>query len=118
MAAPVTSGDGSQLLLLLLDGGLRFLRQARAALVAGELERFQEQLGRGQAVIAELLRTVDRESGGPIARDLAGLYTFMLFHLTEANARKSVGHVDEVIAALAPIVAAVGEVLRRPAPEA
>jgi flagellar protein FliS len=118
VAAQITSVDRSQLLLLLLDGGVRFLRQARVALVAGELERFQEQLGRGQAVIGELLRTVDREAGGPIGRDLARLYTFMLFHLTEAHARKSVRHLDEVVAALAPIVDAFGEVLRRPAPEA
>jgi flagellar protein FliS len=115
-AAQIGSVDRSQLLLLVLEGGLRFLRRARAALVAGELEQFGAQLARAQAVIAELLLTLDHAAGGPLARDLAGLYTFMLLHLMRANAERSVERVDEVLAAFAPIVEAFREVVRSPGP--
>ena len=115
-AAEVASAARPQLLLLVLEGGLRFLRLARGALAAGDLERFGVHLGRAQAVIAELLRTLDYAAGGPLARDLAGLYTFMLLHLTEANARRSVGHMDEVLAVFVPIVSAFREIVRMAGP--
>ena len=96
-AAQVTMVDRERLLLLVLEGGLRFLRQAREALVAGDLVRFGDSLGRAQAIIAELRGTLDHSAGGAITRDLARLYDFMLFHLTEGNAEKSVRHIDEVL---------------------
>src|SRR5262249_16280287 len=78
--AQVTSVDRKQLLLLVLDGGLTFLRRARAALAAGNLNEYAENLRRAQAIISELLSTLDHEAGGQIATDLARLYEFMLFH--------------------------------------
>jgi flagellar protein FliS len=89
--------DRERLLLLVLEGGMKHLRLTREALAAGDTVRFTEHLGRSQAIVSELLGTLDRAAGGEIAANLARLYEFMLFHLTEANGRKSVGHVDEVI---------------------
>jgi len=89
--------DREQLLLLMLEGGTKFLRLTREALVAGDLRAFGENLGRAQAIIAELHGTLDHEVGGTITRNLARLYDFMLFHLTQANAEKSLRQVDEVI---------------------
>ncbi len=102
-AAQVTSVDRRRLLLLVFEGGLRFLRAARAALAADDRERFGEQLARAQAIIAELLGTLDHAAGGTVAGDLARLYEFMLLHLTRANAERSVGYVDEVIAVFSTI---------------
>jgi len=96
-AADVTSAGRERVLLLLLEGGSRFLRLTREALIAGDVARFATHVARVQAIVAELLGTLDRDAGGRIAADLARLYDFMLFHLTEANARKSLRHVDEVI---------------------
>jgi len=113
--AQVTSVDRHRLLLLVFDGGLTFLGRARDALAAGDLPRFAEALGRGQAVIGELLGTLDHRAGGEIAAQLARLYDFMLVHLTEANARESVTHVDDVIRVLSVIAGAFREILDRPA---
>src|SRR4051812_15789345 len=98
-AAQVSVVDREQLLLLVLEGAQKFLRLTRDALAAGDLPRFGENLGRAQGIIAELRGTLDHSVGGTVSRDLARLYDFMLFHLTEANARQSVRHVDDVIAA-------------------
>lgn len=113
--AQVSVVDREQLLLLVLEGGQRFLRLTREALADGDLPRFAENLGRAQAIIAELRGTLDHSVGGTITRDLARLYDFMLFHLTEANARQSVKHVDEVLTTFAPIADAFRTVLARPA---
>ncbi len=102
--AQVTSVDRGRLLLLLFEGGLTFLGRAREGLVAGDLPRFGEQLSRAQAVIAELLGSLDYERGGEIAKELARLYDFMLYRLTEANIEKSVVALDDVLRIL-PIIA-------------
>ena len=95
--ADVTVTDRRRLLLLVFEGGTRFLRLAREALAGGDATAFSEHLARAQAIVAELLGTLDHEAGGAIAADLARLYEFILFHLTEANARQSLRHVDEAI---------------------
>lgn len=112
--AQVASVDRHRLLLLVFDGGLTFLGRAREALAAGDLPRFGEALGRSQAIISELLGTLDHQAGGDIAGQLARLYDFMLVHLTEANARQSVRHVDEVIRVFAVIAGAFREILDQP----
>ena len=68
--AQVTSVDHKRLLLLVLDGGLRFLRQAREGLAAGDMPRFAEALQRAQAIIAELQATLDFDRGATIAPQL------------------------------------------------
>jgi flagellar protein FliS len=110
-AADVNVPDRGRLLLLVFEGGLKFLRLTRDALAAGDFRRFAEHLGRAQAIVSELLATLDREAGGEIAADLARLYDFMLFHLTEANVRKSVRHVEQVIGVFATIAGAYREVI-------
>lgn len=102
-AAEVTVVDRERLLLLVFEGGLKFLRLTREALAAGDLHRFGENLGRATSIIAELNATLDHRAGGEIARNLGRLYEFMLFHLTEANAQRSVRHVDEVLAIFSTI---------------
>lgn len=112
--AQVTSVDRERLLLLVFEGGLRFLHGARDRLVAGDLVGFAQQRSRAEAVISELHGTLDHAAGGDIARDLGRLYDFMLGHLTEANVQKSVKHVDEVLAVFGTIAGAYREILERP----
>ena len=113
VAADVSVADRERLLLLVLEGGMKFLRLARERLASGHVVRFAEHLARAQAIIAELLGTLDHAAGGAIAGDLSRLYEFMLFHLTEANARQSVRHVDEVIRVFGTIADAFRTVLAR-----
>jgi len=94
-AAEMTGIDRERLLMLLLDGGGRFLRVAREALAGGDRAGFGQALSRAQAIIAELQGTLDHQVGGEIAANLHRLYDFMLFHLTEANGQGSVRHLDK-----------------------
>jgi len=112
------AGEYAKAQVTSVEGGLSFLQRARAGLAAGDLAAFGQNLGRAQAIIAELLGTLDYEAGGTIARDLARLYDFMLVHLTEANARQSVRHVDEVLAVFGTIAGAYKQIIERPAPAA
>lgn len=113
--AQITSVDRARLLLLLMDGGLTFLRKAAAALADGRLVEYGDSLRRSQAIISELLSTLDYEAGGAIAKELARLYEFMLFHLTQGNAERSVRHIEEVIRVFQTIAGAYHEVIEGPA---
>ncbi len=110
------TADRGRLLLLVFEGGLKFLAQARTGLESGDLPRFGQQLGRAQAVIAELMHTLDHKAGGEIAANLERLYQFMLDHLVEANRRKSVGHIEQVSRLLGTIADAFRTILARPLP--
>lgn len=109
--AAIATADRGRLLLLFFDGALRFLKLAREALVRGDPEGFGQFLGRAQAVIAELMSTLDPIRGGNIARDLERLYDFMLYHLTEANLRRSAAHIEDVIRILGVIADAFRRVI-------
>jgi len=111
------TADRGTLLLLMFDGALRFLAQAEASLQSQDVERFSSQLGRAQAVIAELLHTLDHKAGGEVAGNLERLYRFMLEHLLEANVDKSAAHVACVRRLLATIADGYREVVARGVPQ-
>ncbi len=110
--AEVVVSEPKRLLLLMLEGGTRFLRGARDGLADGDLARFMYHTQKAQAVISELFGTLDYEAGGEIAHNLARLYEFMLFHMTEGTARRSVRHYDEVLRLFETIASAYREVLQ------
>jgi len=114
--AQVGTADRGRLLLLMFDGGLRFLAQARAGLVANDVGRFGYDLGRAQSIIAELLHTLDHAAGGQIAADLERLYQFMLEQLVEANRQKSVRQLDHVAHLLDIVASAFRDILRNGTP--
>jgi flagellar secretion chaperone FliS len=109
--------DRGQLLLMMFDGAQRFLSQAEQRLPADDVAGFVTALGRAQAVISELLSTLDHQRGGEIATNLDRLYRFMLDHLIEANVAKSVRHVTQVRRILGIIGDAYREVLRNGMPQ-
>ncbi len=109
--------DRGQLLLMMFDGGERFLTQAEQKITGGDVPGFLQALGRGQAVIAELLATLDHQRGGEIAANLDRLYRFMLDHLLQANISKSGRQVGQVRRILGIIGGAYREVLRNGLPQ-
>ena len=89
----ILTASPGQLVLLLYDGALRFMAQARAAfsLPEDDLSRIQKintSLLRAQAVILELRANLDRKAGGELAENLDRLYEYHLRRLQECNLRK------------------------------
>jgi flagellar protein FliS len=95
-ANDILTAPPGRLVVLLYDGASRFLRQAATAMRAGELSRANTALQRGEAIIAELLTTLDYERGGQIAAALRDLYLFFLRELNAARLRRSPERIDTV----------------------
>ncbi len=96
------------------EGAIKFLKQSKAGLEANDMAKFCRFLSKSQAIIAELMNTLDFEKGGSIAKDLDRLYDFMLFYLTEANLEKNPEKIQRVINLLETIAGAYREVIEGP----
>jgi flagellar protein FliS len=115
--AQVGTVDRGRLLLLMFEGAQKFLALAEQGLRNNDLQAFGTHLARGQAVIAELMHTLDHKRGGEIAANLERLYRFMLDHLVDANLQKSAPHVARVGAMLDTIADGYRDILRTGLPK-
>ena len=96
----VMTATPGQLVVMLYDGVARFLRQAEAAMEEGAWEQVGDRLACADAIIDELLVTLDHEKGGEIAASLRDLYLFCRRHLNEARIEKDAEKIDQVIGLL------------------
>jgi flagellar secretion chaperone FliS len=110
-AVQVTTTDRGRLLLMMYEGAIKFLKQAKAGLVANDIAKFCRYLSKAQAIIAELMNTLDFEKGGQIAVDLDRLYDFMLFYLTEANLYRDAERIDRTIGLVDTIYSAYRDII-------
>jgi flagellar protein FliS len=110
-AVQITTTDRGRLLLMMYEGAIKFLKQSRIGLEEKDIAKFCRFLGKGQAIIAELMNTLDYEKGGTIAHDLERIYDFMLFYLSEANLYRDGERVAKVIELIEVIYSAFKEVI-------
>jgi flagellar protein FliS len=107
----ITTTDRGRLLLMMYEGAIKFLKQSKAGLEEKDIAKFCRFLSKGQAIIAELMNTLDFEKGGTIAKDLDRLYDFMLFYLSEANLYRDAERVNRVIGLIEIIYSAYKEII-------
>jgi len=93
----VETASRGQLILLLYDGLLRFLEQAKSELADGRAKEAHFALIKAQNVLSELMASLDLDQGGQIAQNLLAVYEFMFMRLVDANFRKSAEPIDGVV---------------------
>jgi flagellar protein FliS len=91
----ILTATPEQLVVMLYDGARRFLAQAAMAMRADRVNVAGEKLRRAEAIIDELLATLDM-SAGEIAERLQALYLFFKDHLTAARLERDASKIDEV----------------------
>ena len=91
----ILTAPPGQLVVMLYDGARRFLGQAAAAMREGEVRRADERLRRAEAIIDELLNTLNMDAG-EIASRLQGLYVFYRRQLVEARAERDAAKIEWV----------------------
>ncbi len=98
----VLTASPAQLVVMLYDGAGRFLRQAEAALGEGAVAHAHERLGRADAILDELLLTLNKEAG-QIAERLEGIYVFCKRLLVDARVERSAAKVVQARTLLAEL---------------
>jgi flagellar protein FliS len=91
-----TAGRG-QLLLMAYDGMLRFLTEAKRAMLEGDLEAQGTNIAKTQALVLELLCTLDHQAYPLLADNLDQLYRYMYDRLTWANVHDDTVALAEVV---------------------
>ena len=91
----VLTATPEQLVVMLYDGANRFLTQSAVAMRDGRIGLSGEKLRRAEAIIDELLATLDM-SVGEVAERLQALYVFFKEHLSAARLEKDPAKIDDV----------------------
>jgi len=93
----VTSRSPLELVVMLYDGVLAALEQAKRAMEAGDLVAKRDALSRSFAILGQLQGSLNLEVGGEVAARLDGLYGYVAQRLTAANVDCDPGPVMEAI---------------------
>ncbi|MCY6483661.1 flagellar export chaperone FliS [Clostridium aestuarii] len=86
-----------QLLLMLVDGAVKYAKIGRQALVDKDVQKSHNSITRTQDIFYELMATLDVEHAGEWGQQLMNIYEFITRRLGEANIKKSIEIMDEVI---------------------
>jgi flagellar secretion chaperone FliS len=99
----VQSRSPLELVVMLYDGGLRFLEQAAEAMDNGDMVAKATAMSRSFAILAELQNTLNVGEGGELARQLDALYGYMNDRLVDANTQRSSAPIRDVIRLMQPL---------------
>lgn len=109
----VTCSPG-ELLLLLMDGAIRFASEADQAMARGDRARAGERIGRCHAVVEELAAGLDPTDTTGLCEKLAALYAFCMQRLIEANLQQSREVLADVPRLIRTVREGVAQVLGKP----
>jgi flagellar secretion chaperone FliS len=93
----VVTQSRSQLVVMLYEGAIKFLRLAIKKLNEKDYAGKGYYINKAQDIIYELNAVLNLEAGGELALSLQKLYTFMTRHLSEANAKKDPNMIKDVV---------------------
>lgn len=92
----VNYASKEQLLLMLVDGAVKFAKIAREGLANKDVNKSHDNLVKVQNIFTELIVSLDKDSG-EWADQLLGVYIFIKDKLVQANITKNVEYLDEVL---------------------
>lgn len=110
----VSTTDQGQLLLMLYDGALKFLAQAREKMLARDMAGKGILISKVIDIVNELTGSLNMEKGGTLAQNLNNLYFLCTTRLLQANAKLDVAQLDSVTAILSGLRGAYAQILDTP----
>lgn len=91
----VQTSNPAQLVIMLYDGAIRFIRASMKGLEEKNLEQVNVNLGKAQKIISELMSTLNQEV--EVSKSLYSLYEYMNHLLIQANIEKSLEPAQEAL---------------------
>ncbi|WP_029453486.1 flagellar export chaperone FliS [Clostridium algidicarnis] len=93
----VNFASKEQLLLMLLDGAVKFSKIGRQAIEDKDIKKAHENIVKTQDIFYELINSLDVPKGGQWAEGLLKVYEFIIDRLVNSNIKKDINIMDEVI---------------------
>ena len=91
----IDTSDNVRIVSLLFDGAVNFLKVARVKMEQNDIAGKGVYLGKATAIVSELLKALNIEEGGEIAKNLWRLYDFVLDRLLKANLKNDLKSLEE-----------------------
>jgi flagellar protein FliS len=110
----VTTTSQGQILIMLYDGAIKFLNQAKELIAAKDYAGKGKRISSAIDVINELASSLNAEKGGDLAANLSQLYFYCNKRLFMANSRMDTSPIDEVITILSGIRSAYAQIVDSP----
>ncbi len=114
--AELMSATPGQLVVAIYDHILVNLTRARLRCGDVDGSARSDSLDRARAGITELLVTLDRDKGGPLARQLGSLYTFWLGELSILGIKPDPDRIDAILRMVNDLRAAFAEAANATSP--
>ena len=91
----VNMASSQQLLLMLLDGAVKYTKIARMAILNKDIARAHKELVRVQDIFLELMITMDKNT--KYMEDLYNIYDFIKNEIVKANIKKDITIIDNTL---------------------
>lgn len=93
----ITTANQGKLIVMLYDGAIKFLNIAVENMEPKTYDIVNQNIIKTQDIITELVFSLNMKEGGEISQNLFNLYMYFKKKLLEANIKKDVGLINEVI---------------------
>ena len=113
----VEGASQGQLIVMMYDAAVRFMKQAIKAIETKDIEGAHNNIIRTENIIYELMSTLNTDKGGEIADNLLKLYDYMIWELVDANTAKSIEKIENVLKVITPLRSAWKEIVSRDEPK-
>ncbi|HBR07168.1 MAG TPA: flagellar export chaperone FliS [Desulfovibrio sp.] len=111
LATQVTTTTQGDLLLMLYDAAIKFLKQAKVKIVERNYAQKGILISRALDIVSELAESLNKDKGGDLARNLHNLYFYCSARLAKANLKMDTALVDEVIGILNGLRSAFAQII-------
>jgi flagellar protein FliS len=91
-----------ELLVMLYDGAIRFLKVARQGVEEKDIEKAHTNLIKAKRIVSELISTLNTKQG-ELASNLFSLYNYLFKKIVEANVKKEINPIEECIGILSTL---------------
>lgn len=91
----VNTASPAELTLMLYNGLVKYLMKAKESIAQNDLQKSHENIMRSQDIISEFQATLDMKYS--ISQNLMLLYDYMKHRLIDANVKKDMEIIDEVL---------------------
>lgn len=91
-----------ELIVMLFSGAIRFLAEAKKAMNGDRYDQSWPKLDRARKIVIHLYSTLNMDAG-PIAKDLAALYSYVIEQICVANAQRETEPIDICIDVLTTV---------------
>ena len=110
MQTQVTTTTPGHLVVLLYDGAITFLEQAKQEIEIRNYAKKGILISQALDIISELDGSLNTETGGEIAQNLHKLYMYCSTRLLQANLKMDITLINEVIGILSSFRSAFSEI--------